>query len=453
MARRSRDPKEEARQQFIRGERDRWDAGGYGFTVTCVAINGCLKLKWTRPRRRQITVFAHDTPSLREKLTGVASGKALKLRSGEVLQATHKVAGAEQTTELATVGRAWLHFLHDHWPGIGDPVIHGGRKELREYYLAMSTAERELVGDPDYLLSVIRAMRRVTAFPAFSSDRPIQEIEPIDWTRYTQWRRTRAVTGSGKPYAYNTIATDFTRFNTVLTHCRTKRRRWWGNVPDPLEGADVLREDAELPEITEEECTALIRTLRAGLPGTWRALAAVRFAYASGRRIGAIGADRLGFETDGLCATDFTSSHGRVFVVWRASAAKGGAYGRGDEMIPAAWSLAATYRWLCRFHPNPLGAAHPLLWAPGDPARPVTYAALNKTFKAAWNDTFGQQAPYGLAFHGFCRTVATTVGDELGLDKAAEYTGRTRRTIERYCKRKRLSTFEQTVKRLDEIRR
>ncbi len=452
MVRRARDPKEVERQQFIRGERNRWDAGGYGFTVTCVATSGRLKLKWTRPRRKQHTVFDRDTPSLREKLTDVASAKALKLRAGELSQAGPGSADAEPRTEPATVGVAWLHFLHDHWPGITAAVIHGGRKEVREYYLGMKKAERELAGDPDYLLSMLIAMRRVTAFPAFAPNRAISEIEPIDWTRYTQWRRTQALTRSGKPFSYGTIATHFTRFNTVLTHCRTKRRRWWGTVPDPLEGADVVREDVELPEITEEEAVALIRVLRAELPGTWRALAAVRFAYASGRRIGAIGADRLGFECDGLSATDFTNN-GRLYVTWRAEAAKGGAYGRGNETIPTARSLSTTYRWLRRFHPNPLGPEHPLLWAPRDPERPVTYAALNKRFKKAWKDAFGEEAPKGLAFHGFCRTVATTVGDELGLDKAAEYTGRTRRTIERYYKRKRMSTFEQTVDRLDEIRR
>jgi hypothetical protein len=450
---RPQDPKEEQRREFVRGVRNRWNAGGYGYTVTCVAKNGCLKLKWTRPQRKQETIFKSDSPSLREKLTNVASLKALKLRSNDDSTATRPKVKAEPPPEAATVGKAWLYFLQDRWPGIPDPVVHGGRKEVREYYLAMSAAEREQVSDPDYLLSVLLAMRRITAFPAFATNRLISEIEAIDWTKYTQWRRTQAVTKSGKPYAYNTIVTDFTRFNTVLTHCRTKRRLWWRNVLDPLEGADVIRQDAELPEITEEQCEALILTLRKGLPRTWRALAAVLFAYASGRRIGAIGADRLGFETDGLCATDFITHNERLHVVWRAEAAKGEAFGRGDEMIPASWTLAAAYRWLRRYYPNPIGPEHPLLWAPEDPERPVTYAALNKVFKKAWKETFGVAAPFGLAFHGFCRTVATTVGDELGLDRAAEYTGRTRGTIERYYKRKRISTFEQTVARLDQIRR
>lgn len=449
---RGQDPKEEQRREFVRGLRDCWNAGGYGYTIKCVVENGCLKLKWTQPQRKQETFSETDSPSLREKLTDVASLKVLRHRSSTGRTAARAKANPEPQPEIATVGKAWLHFLQDRWPGIPDPVVHGGRKEVREFYLAMSEAERELVSDPDYLLSVLLAMRRTTAFPAFRPDRLISEIEPIDWTKYTQWRRIQALTRSGKPYSYNTIATDFTRLNTVLTHCRTKHRRWWGNVPDPLEGADVVRQDAELPEITEEQSVALIRTLRKGLPRTWRALAAVLFAYGSGRRIGAIGADRLGFETDGLCASDFITRNGRLHVVWRAEAAKGEAFGRGDEMIPASRTLAAAYRWLRRYYPNPIGPEHPLLWAPEDPERPVTYAALNKVFKKAWKETFGVQAPFGLAFHGFCRTVATTIGDELGLDRAAEYTGRTRGTIERYYKRKRMATFERTVDRLDEIR-
>jgi hypothetical protein len=45
--------------------------------------------------------------------------------------------------------------------------------------------------------------------------------------------------------------------------CRTQRRAWWGGIPDPLEGATVVRKPANIPEITEEQCLQLIAELEA----------------------------------------------------------------------------------------------------------------------------------------------------------------------------------------------
>ena len=176
------------------------------------------------------------------------------------------------------------------------------------------------------------------------------------------------------------------------------------------------------------------------------------FAHGSGRRVGAIGADRLGWGADGLRRTDFSVEGGRLHVTWRAAAAKGKSYGRGDEELVATRLVAVAYRWLRRCHPNPLGPEHPLIWSPDDPTRPVTYAALNRAFKEAWRVAFNEDAPRGVAFHGFCRTVVTTIVDALGMSHAAEYTGRTIRTIERHYKRRRSQTQVRTTAVLDEIR-
>lgn len=202
----------------------------------------------------------------------------------------------------------------------------------------------------------------------------------------------------------------------------------------------MVRITADLEEIGEERAHVLTRTLRE--MGAWRALA---------RRIGAIGSDLNGFEGDGLRGTDFQTIDGRVHVTWRAEASKGEGYGRDDTSLLASRSVAVAYRWLRRFHPNPRGPEHPLIWSPDDPTAPVSYAALNKAFKKAWEKAFGEAAPHGVAFHGYCRTVVTTSVDALGISQAAEYTGRTTKTIEKYYKHKRAATQARTTEVLDQI--
>jgi hypothetical protein len=102
--------------------------------------------------------------------------------------------------------------------------------------------------------------------------------------------------------------------------------------------------------------------------------------------------------------------------------------------MKASQALTKIYHWLREQHPNPKGEQYPLIWSPDDPSVPVTYASLNKGFKEAWKSAFGRPAPRGLAFHGFCRTVVTTIADKVGIGAAAEYTGRTQATAEQHYK-------------------
>lgn len=55
--------------------------------------------------------------------------------------------------------------------------------------------------------------------------------------------------------------------------------------------------------------------------------------------------------------------------------------------------------------------------------------ALNAGLKAVWELAFGTSCPAGLAFHGFCRNVITTIGAELNVIAAAAYAGRTPETL------------------------
>lgn len=468
-AKRSGDPKEEARQNFILARTDHWNAGEYGYTLKCVAVEGVLKLKFTQPIRRQWTLPGEgDTAERRKLLTELAMRHMLDWRTGRLAQPadpTHEPetrAEAEreerapallEEASVPTYGEVWRRYIKAKWPGISDDFASWGRSEVRKYYTTMPAEDKKRAPSPNSLHPVLQSMRRVTAFPAYAPDARVTDSEPGDWTAYTNWRRTHpdGKQPDGKPYSYGTIETDYGRLHTAIKFCKAQYRKWWNGAPDPLEGADVVRITADLEEIGEERAQILTRTLRR--MGAWRALAAVMFAGGSGRRIGAIGSDLNGFDADALRGSDFEVIHGKLHVTWRAEAAKGEGFGRGDDTLLASRSVALAYRWLRRFHPNPLGPEYPLIWSPADPTTPPSYASLNKAFKDAWRHAFGHEAPRGVAFHAYCRTVVTTLVDALGLSQAAEYTGRTTKTIEKHYKRKRAETQAKTTEVLDQIQR
>ena len=460
---RSNDPKEQARQEFIAGRVHKWPAGEYGYTVNCHAERGKLLIRVTQPTRRQWVLPGEgDTPERRQKLTEIAMRRVIDWRSGKValgpsvgtqsMKSTGVMPSREEKAPLPRVGEAWDYYIESKWPGLPKGYQDWGRLDVRRYYESLEEADRARVPSPDSLLAILQSRRRVTAYASYEPDRPIREIEVGEWMSYTNWRRVDPAgrQASGQPYSYGSIATDYGRFRTVLAYNRKSRPRWWGATPDPLDGADVVRVDPKVPEVGEDRAKDLLRALRKSR--SWRTFGAVMLAHGSGRRIGAIGADRLGFSADGLRGSDFRYIDGRLYVTWRAEAAKGEGFGRGDEILPATRTVAVAYRWLRRCHPNPLGPEHPLLWSPQDPSQPVSYAALNRNFKATWREAFGEDAPKGLAFHGFCRTMISTIVDELGLSQAAEYTGRTTRTIEKHYKRVRRETQNRTAELLDRVR-
>src|SRR5690606_37469668 len=78
---------------------------------------------------------------------------------------------------------------------------------------------------------------------------------------------------------------------------------------------------------------------------------------------------------------------GIVEVRWRAAAQKGKGYGRGDVVLPATRQLEVVYRWLTRFHPNPLGPEYPLIWAEDDPTQAEPYHRLRRELAKAWRES------------------------------------------------------------------
>jgi hypothetical protein len=180
-------------------------------------------------------------------------------------------------------------------------------------------------------------------------------------------------------------------------------------------------------------------------------------AHATARRVASIsgGREDLHLDAPPLCASDFRRSgyDGALEVVWRADAQKGRSFGRGDVAHPATRQLELVYRWLTRYHPNPLGPDHPLIWAEDDPSRPETYDRLSYELEGAWRAEFGEDKPTRLGWHGFCRTTITTLADTVGMLTAAEYTGRSVRMVERTYKRARRETAHAAARLLDAVHR
>jgi hypothetical protein len=274
--------------------------------------------------------------------------------------------------------------------------------------------------------------RPASSAPLISTHSERSEAATLEKIRELELVDTK--TPRGKPYSPSTVATDFSRFHTAIRYCKTEYPELWGTLIDPLEGIVVQRSGEPVPEVTPDQARRLIRAFREGLPQSWRVLATTVFAAESGRRVGAIGANRHEARADALCASDFQQENGRWTVTWRAAAAKGQNYGRGDDTLTATYTMVVIYRWLRRYHPNPLGSNAPLIWSPKDPSRPVSYTSINSTFKRTWQRTFGAPAPTGLAFHGFCRSVITTLATELTVLAAAAYSGRSVGTATKYLR-------------------
>src|SRR5690606_37411199 len=180
-----------------------------------------------------------------------------------------------------------------------------------------------------------------------------------------------------------TVATYWRRFRwAVLEFQRLWPRRWSRRADESAAVRVPKRHRSPKPrEVGEDRSGALVSQLLSDRE--WRAAAALMVARASGRRIGAIAGHRPGLHLDAppLTAADFAwDSNGRLLVTWRAEVAKGGGYGRGDEVQVAPRELAVVYRWLTRYHPNPLGPTYPLIWDADDPAAAASYDGLTSAF-------------------------------------------------------------------------
>lgn len=435
---------EKARDAFVANRTDSWQAGGCGCTVHVWAERGSLKIRWTKPKRRQNTDFHEDTRENRRALVEIATSLVAKIK--DPTRSRHPRTNGK----VIRWRDVWLGYLRARWPNLPDRVIRGGCKEVREYYANLPGNVRRRVPSPRYLLSTLHeglGVRHVRA-----RRRRHRRRARVDWERYTLWRLAQPVPGrSGQYYAPSAVETDYRRLHAALQHAITRRPASWGDRRDPLAGVSVDKpERKQVPELGEDGARDLLAALRKDLRRRWRAWAALAIGMETGRRISEIGPDTLGFDGDPLCANDFRrGSDGRLYVTFSAASLKGRNYGRGDLTFPATRGLEVAYRFLRRYHPNPHGSDAPLIWSPQDPRVPVSYTA----FVDAWRATHdGQDPPRGMKFHSVCYTAITTLVEAVGLERTAEFVGRSTQTIERIYKRVRQPTQIRTADALDAVR-
>lgn len=431
------------KERFIAGDGTHIRIGGYRGTVHVEVTGSGVRVRTTSPRKQEI--IGPDSPNTRTLALRVAEGILAASGSKPPEPAP---AVAPDGHELLTPRIIWTAYLTGKLGSLPSGFMEWGRNELEQFYLSRSSRARKVMPSFDYVFGVLTAARRLDRDRVLPFDYNIDRLEPGTIGDYLQ---AAVVDGSSA----HTMASYFRRFRTAIRSFKKKWPRRWARRYDPTDGVDrPSTRGIEAPEIGEERAEGLINTLKNS--GEWRALAAVKIARASGRRIGAIGARRQGTQLDAppLCAADFEiDAEGRLLVTWRADAGKGGNYGRGDEVQVCPRELTVVYRWLRQYHPNPLGPEHPLIWDAEDPARGVAYDDISYAFEQAWLATFGEAKPEGLLWHSLCRTTVTTIADAIGIEAAAQHTGRSDEVARRIYKRRRMRAQAETAATLDRLRR
>jgi len=343
----------------------------------------------------------------------------------------------------------WLALLSSKLQPLPQDILDWGRSELVEHYRKLDAESRAALPSVDTINNILTAARALDRRGVIPLDCDFDALE------------AGAITGKLQAwvlegYSAETVATYWRRFRwAVLEFQRLWPRRWSKRTDETAAVRIPKRHRGRKPrEMGEDRMVALLSQLLND--GEWRAAAALMVARASGRRIGAIAGHRPGLHLDAppLTAADFTrDTNGRLLVRWRAEVAKGGGYGRGDEVQVAPRELAVVYRWLTRYHPNPLGPTYPLIWDADDPAVAASYDSLTSALSAAWQRAFGEPKPRGVAWHAVIRTTVTTIAEEEGVVPAAVHTGREVETVERHYFVPRPAHQEEAVAVLDSRRR
>lgn len=438
----------EAKERFTEGNDDSLRLGGYGGTVHVVALEGGIVLKATQPTRRQKTI-GPDTLGVRKAAVEAAE----KILEGVRRQRTPTLEPRKPTKGsngqyILTPRDIWEARLKKVLGQVPNGVLGWGRRRLVRHYEALTPRIRASIKSVDTVYGILVAARSLHEDGVLTWDKDISNIVPGDFTTYM-------MDAVHDGYSAHTVRSYVSRFRTaVLDYQRQWPDRWGEDRSDPTNGIEypsTLR--IQPPEIGEQRARLVIRQLRHD--GEWRALAAAMFVLGSGRRIGAVGARRDGQQLDDvpLCENDFkVNEDGQTEVTWRGDPSKGGGYGRGDEVQVASHAVKVAYRWLRRFHPNPEGPEHPLIWDPDNPRFGAGYDGLRSAFKEAWERATGSQKPSGLLWHSFLYTTVTTIADELGVQAAAEYTGRSPEIVAKKYKRQRRARSAQVAERLNEVR-
>lgn len=412
----------ETRENFEAGKVDGWGAGEWGSTVRVFVDKGKLKIRYrptpdSSPKQR--TLFGHDDAELRKRAASIAVRKSEELRSG---QADADQPSTEDDDDTLTVERAVLLYMR-RFPGWKDDLLEATATELRKWYAGLPPNARSHACWT--VISDVYGFRRLFRDERFARDRLVEEIEPGDATAYV----ADYVAGGKSP---RTAVNDTDRLSCAFRYVKSQYRRTIGLADNPIEGRRVDREKADIDLYTTEEG----RDLRLAAPqlakeGQWQVLVAAGMAT-SGRRISSILA--LTLDDHDLEANT---------VTWRAEAAKGEHYGRGDETRPMTHQHRAALEWALRNHPNPEGAAHPVIWRTGgvsqqgkrDPTQPPPYSTLWRQLKRL-EELAGVEQKHGRAWHAFRRWAVTTLADELSDGVAGEFVGMTIETVRAHSYKK-----------------
>lgn len=437
------------KQRFIDGELTELSLGAYGSTVRVIQRGDRVTMKVTTPRQKQKSL----SPNCRSvrKLAIVTAEVIVSRKQRLPSKRTPKVSSPRMgAAGVLTPKDIWLSYLSMRVPGIPDNVFTWGRRKVSAHIAALPPGARERSFSTHYMYSVICAARRLDRDGAVPLYADVSDIQPGDLDRWI----TKTLASAPQDSSW-TAKTYIRRFQSAVRFFRRKWPHQWGDRRDPTEGVtQVTTRHIKPQEITEERAAAILARLRR--QGAWRTFAAAMIAHESGRRIGAIAGWYQGMHLDAppLCASDFRKDPtGQLEVIWRADAQKGKGYGRKDEGHPATRRLRLVFRWLRRFHPNPLGPDHPIIWDADDPTRAEKYDRLNRALSEAWRAEFGTEKPKKLAWHGFCRTTITTIAENFGNEVSADYTGRSVRVVETIYRRVRRSPKAAAAAMLDDIRR
>ena len=428
---------------FVEGRRSLLTLGGRGSRVDVHvdAARGRVMVKRvTRPRMER--TVGPNTRVVRKKAARLGKRLVDQMLDDAVGRRSVKPEAPRPTDQL-TVEEVWQRYLSTRLPGIPVEALRTWNRRVVTAFLADAKATNgSRTMTVDALVTVLQCARRLDAAGVFPFSADIGELQPGEIERASLARIGEV--------SVQTIRTDLGRMRTAIRHVMTKWRKVWGDRSNPL-AAPIQLPDTDggepPPEIGEAMATAILADLERS--GPWRAWATCAILYHTGRRVGAVSGDREGLHLDAppLIGEDLRGEPGGPIerIVWRAGAAKGKGYGQGTVELPVSGALSAVLLEVLRRHPNPLGPGHPLIWSPRDPSRAVSYAAISKAFRMAWDrvverirEREGEAAaqrharPHGMGFHGFCRTTITTLMDHMGTVPAAEYAGRSPATALRY---------------------
>jgi hypothetical protein len=436
------------KDRFLSGELAGIRLGGYGGTVHIELLDSSeVQIRTSWPKRAQRTVGL-DSTAVRAVAMKVAEGILANARSSRAPSAPSPAKPARNGGPgVLTPRDIWLAYIRSRLGVLPPNVLNWGRGDLEKFYTSCTPRQRALIKKFDSINGILVAARALDRLGIVRLDCDMGSLEAGAIGE-------ALMAGAMGGYSAHTMASYFGKFRTAVRFYKKKWHKKWGVREDPTQDVDrPSLVGIEPPEIGEEPAEGLIRQLLED--GDWRTAAALKVARASGRRISAIAGARQGMHLDAppLTAMDFERETVTcALVTWRANAAKGGAYGRGDEVQVCPRELAVVHRWLARFHPNPNGPEHPLIWDRTDPTRAASYDFLSKSFSKAWRRAFDESKPKGLAWHAVIRTTVTTIADAEGLQAAAEHTGRDVETAGRLYKRRRRASQANTAAALDRLR-